>query len=208
VSKKRVDVVPLTDGDIEAASSACARAFHTVELMDLVLPDSAERSRLAPVMFEQGIRFAKLIGEALVPAGRPSGLLLSWKIPHAEPSLEQLVEAGLRPLGELIGEDAVRRFERLVLPIEEHQAQLIPQPCWYLAVLGVDPEHQCEGIGSALVRSFTARAEADRIPSCLWTTTEANVGFYESLGFSVVADAVAQDCDLRYWIFRRDPIDR
>jgi GNAT superfamily N-acetyltransferase len=201
-----VEIVPLKDGDIDEAGAACARAFHDVGLMQLVLPNPLEREKSASVMFDQGIRFAKLVGVAYVPAGNPNGLLLGWRLPVAEPSLEQMMEAGLAPLHELIGKEPVARFEDLVGQIEAHQTRLISLPCWYLAVLGVDPVHQGKGIGSALVRAFLARADTDGIPSCLWTTTQANVGFYESFGYKVAAEDVVPDSELRYWIFERAPV--
>jgi ribosomal protein S18 acetylase RimI-like enzyme len=203
VAAAPVDIVPLTDGGVGEAAAACARAFHDVELMQLVLPDPVERKKSAPVMFDQAIRLAKLVGVAYVPAGIPNGVLPGWRLPVAEPSLERMLEAGLGPLTELVGEETVARFEQLVGQIEAHQSRLISPPCWYLAVLGVDPDLQGKGIGGALVREFQARADADGIPSCMWTTTPANVGFYESLGYSVAAEDVVPDTNLRYWIFDR-----
>jgi ribosomal protein S18 acetylase RimI-like enzyme len=200
-----VEIVPLTDSDIYGAATVCARAFHDVELMTNVLPNPLEREKSASLMFDQGIRFASLVGVAFVPSGYPNGLLLGWRLPVGEPSLEQMMEAGLAPLHELIGEKPVAGFEHLVGHIEAHQTRLISPPCWYLAVLGVDPAYQGKGIGSALVREFQARADADGIPSCLCTTTPANVGFYESLGYRVVAEDIVPDSELRYWIFERAP---
>jgi ribosomal protein S18 acetylase RimI-like enzyme len=203
VAAAPVDIVPLTNGGFFDAAVVCARAFHDVELMQLVLPDPVERKKSAPVMFDQAIRFAKLVGVAYVPAGNPNGLLLGWRLPAAEPSLEHMMEGGLGPLTELIGEAPVARFEQLVGQIEAHQSRLISPPCWYLAVLGVDPDHQGKGIGGALVREFQARADADGIPSCLWTTTPGNVRFYESLGYNVAAEDVVPDTILPYWFFDR-----
>jgi GNAT superfamily N-acetyltransferase len=126
-------------------------------------------------------------------------------MPPVEPSVERMIEAGLRPLHEIIGEEPVHRFEQLVNPIEEHQARLVPSPCWYLGLLGVDPARQGTGIGSALVRAFLKCAAEDGFPTCLWTTTESNVEFYKRLGFEVIAADVVAGSDLPYWIFRQDP---
>ncbi len=156
-------------------------------------------------MFEQGIRYAKLVGKVFVPAKEPVGLLYGWRMPPAEPSVERMIEAGLQPLQVIIGEETVHRFEELVNPIEEHQARLVPSPCWYIGLLGVDPAEQGTGIGSALVRVFLKCAAEDACPTCLWTTTESNVEFYKRLGFEVIAADVLAGSDLPYWIFRQEP---
>lgn len=62
-------------------------------------------------------------------------------------------------------------------------------PCWYLALLGVDPSTQGRGIGSGLARYMLAEIGND---ACyLETATPSNVRFYEKLGFQVV-DPAAQ----------------
>lgn len=201
----RVEIVPLANAQIAEAANVCARAFFDVNLMVLHMPDVEERLRLGPVLFEQGIRYANLVGKVFTTVGVPAGVVYGWSMPVAQPTVHELTDAGLAPLPQLIGEEAVHRFEALVNPIEELQWRLVPPPCSYLGLLAVDPSRQGTGVGSALVRAFLRNAQQDALPVCLWTTTESNVPFYERLGFGVVADGIVPGSGLEYWIFRQDP---
>jgi GNAT superfamily N-acetyltransferase len=61
------------------------------------------------------------------------------------------------------------------------------EPHFYLGALGVHPTRKGSGLGKALVRAFTDLAEADPDAqgTFLETGTEANLGFYQSLGFQL-----------------------
>jgi ribosomal protein S18 acetylase RimI-like enzyme len=58
---------------------------------------------------------------------------------------------------------------------------------WYLQLLGVAPDAQGRGVGSALVRAHLTAVDSERMPGYLETTVE-NLGFYGSLGFQVVGE--------------------
>lgn len=54
-----------------------------------------------------------------------------------------------------------------------------PDPHWYLMVLGVDPELQGQGVGSAFVREGFAYADREARPCYLETSQPRNVAFYQ-----------------------------
>ena len=61
-------------------------------------------------------------------------------------------------------------------------------PQWYLALLGVDPEQQGKGLGSALLQRFAQQVDADEAPAYLETDRPENVAFYGQVGFDVVRE--------------------
>lgn len=65
----------------------------------------------------------------------------------------------------------------------------VPEPHWYLMVLGVDPELQNQGAGSAIVREGLAHADRESVPCYLETSERRNLAFYERHGFVVVEEA-------------------
>ena len=79
----------------------------------------------------------------------------------------------------------------------------MPEPHWYLPAIGVEPEHQDRGLGSALMRAGIRRADRDGKPIYLETETEGNVGYYEHLGFEVVEEMNATGVDLPLWLMSR-----
>ena len=65
-------------------------------------------------------------------------------------------------------------------PDEEH---------WYLPVIGVDPAHQGQGIGAALMKHALATIDAQGLPACLESSNPRNISLYERHGFEA-ADAI------------------
>jgi GNAT superfamily N-acetyltransferase len=56
---------------------------------------------------------------------------------------------------------------------------------FYLAVLGIDPPRQGQGIGSALIAPVLELCDRDRLPAYLESSKERNVDFYARHGFRV-----------------------
>lgn len=59
------------------------------------------------------------------------------------------------------------------------------EPHWYLPLLGVDPRHQRQGLGSALLEPTVAGFDRDGTVACLEASNPENVPFYERHGFEV-----------------------
>lgn len=83
------------------------------------------------------------------------------------------------------GWGAVRRWGLVERALREVHPE---DPHWYLAAVGVVPEQQRRGIGSALVGAFVAETDASRGSAYLETDRPENVPFYERFGFEVVRE--------------------
>ncbi|MFF0342538.1 GNAT family N-acetyltransferase [Kribbella sp. NPDC004875] len=80
---------------------------------------------------------------------------------------------------------------RAALAAEYGQATAIfrpRRPLWFLGLAAVDPDHQRQGLGRAVITPGLTAADAERSPAFLETQDPANVRFYESLGFTVIAE--------------------
>jgi ribosomal protein S18 acetylase RimI-like enzyme len=198
-----VEIVPIADADIEETGAAMARAFWSDPLLGKAFPDEVERTERAAPLFADGLRYSQLVGLAFVPAGLAVGAACGWKLPKSDFSADQYLAAGVRSSDELLGTEANQRFTAITDAIDEHLFRLVPPPCWYIGVLGVDPAHQKQGLGAALVRSFIDLAGADGLPLCLWTANPTNLRFYKGLGFEVVGEGNEPSSDLPYWLFCR-----
>jgi GNAT superfamily N-acetyltransferase len=60
------------------------------------------------------------------------------------------------------------------------------RPHWYILAVGVRPEHQGHGLGTALLSPTLARCDRDGLPAYLEASSERSVTLYERLGFEHV----------------------
>ena len=74
----------------------------------------------------------------------------------------------------------------------------------YLAVLGVEPSRQGEGLGSRLIRPGLELCDREGIPAYLETAKERNIGFYSRHGFRVT-DELRLPKGPPVWLMWRDP---
>jgi ribosomal protein S18 acetylase RimI-like enzyme len=101
-------------------------------------------------------------------------------------------------------QEARDRFGATFAQLDAIHARLLPQPHWHLATLGVDPAHQRQGYGRALLQSRTAVIDAEGYPCYLDTATAGGVRLYERHGFRVVETGVVPGTTMPYWAMRRD----
>jgi ribosomal protein S18 acetylase RimI-like enzyme len=87
--------------------------------------------------------------------------------------------------------------------LERRRHHHVPRPHYYLSALGVEPERQGEGIGSALLRPVLDSCDERRIPAYLETATARNVLLYERLGFDVVEELTLPRSDVHGWLMLR-----
>lgn len=89
--------------------------------------------------------------------------------------------------------------------LDGHLRRYVPEPSYYLSILGVDPPRQGQGIGSALMWPILERCDRERLPASLVTNTERNLGLYERHGFRVVGETAIPKTTIPTWFMRRDP---
>ncbi|HVE67046.1 MAG TPA: GNAT family N-acetyltransferase [Solirubrobacteraceae bacterium] len=170
-----------TADDVPALSGALGRAFHDDPVFAWMFPREDARRRWAPRFFD--IRVRQLLGQEEVYAVPGIGAAV-WAAPERwdlgwrgfADMLPLTVGLGRRTLRAAIGNGRVDRAHQEVAP---H---------WYLAVLGVDPPHQGNGLGTALLAPVLAQCDRDGVGAYLETATERDVAFYSRFGFRVTGE--------------------
>ena len=72
------------------------------------------------------------------------------------------------------------------------------QAHWHIGPIGVHPDHQGEGVGSALLQAFLEMIDREGSPAFLETDVGRNVVLYERFGFSVIARQDILGIDTRF----------
>ena len=97
------------------------------------------------------------------------------------------------------------RLPRVLAGLGQVESRHPPGRHLYLAVLGVDPEHQGAGIGSQLMRPGLDLCDRERLPAYLETGKEANLAFYGRHGFTVL-DELHLPKGPPVWFLWREPL--
>jgi len=200
------EVIPLGLKESSRAGEVLGRAFHDDPLWSALLPDSEVRQTLLARMFTAWIKtlaVAKGVAETTLrlqvvalwlPPGKDIGPWAMARSGFAMPRIVMTMPAQDR-----------KRMMAIDRQFRERRKKLMPDPYWYLMAIGVEPEHQGRGLGSALVRSGMRKADHDRTLIYLETETERNVGYYEHLGFEVIEEIEAIGLGFTVWLMIRSP---
>ncbi|MCM3903036.1 MAG: GNAT family N-acetyltransferase [Pyrinomonadaceae bacterium] len=201
--REEIEIVPLEESQIEAAGAAMARAFFIDHIMEYMFPDDDERRRLAPWHFSAFIRYGYLFGEVYTTSGSPDGTAVWFRPGGSELTAERIELAGLDQAPNVLGAASWARFSSVCDYVERLHPKEVPEPHWYLPLLGVDPALQGQGVGSALLKVILDRADRDGLPAYLWTAKARNVPFYQKRGFDVVTEGVEPTSGIRFWTMKR-----
>jgi ribosomal protein S18 acetylase RimI-like enzyme len=194
-----MEVVRLIPERLDEASAVLARAFHDDPAWSWVLPNPRRRAALLPWLFQTGFEVTEaqiwttpgdVRGIARwLPPGRP--------VVHVGPMLRALVATPLRV------REATPRFFAYGRAVEMMRADIVPEPHWYLAGIGVEPSDQRQGIGSALITPGLDAAREAGLPTALLTNSERNLSFYRRHGFEIVHEGRTPEDGPKAWMMRR-----
>jgi ribosomal protein S18 acetylase RimI-like enzyme len=120
----------------------------------------------AGAAFAQGSAFCS---EKYVGAGL-------WLRPGAQSDEERLLE--------LMKSTASPDRRDAALGVFEQMATYHPEEAhWYLPLIGVDPAHQGQGHGDALMRHAIEQIDCEKAPAYLESSNPRNIPFYRRYGF-------------------------
>lgn len=195
------EIRPAQPGEAAALGRMLGRAFAADPMAMLIEPDRHRRVERLGRSFELEARQIYLPqGESYVAGGGRAAAL--WAKPGAwqPPLWRQVVMAP--PYLRIWGLRRLPAMVRMYAAAQRHHPR---RPLhWFLAVLGVDPEHQGRGLGTALVRHALDRYDQEGTPAYLETTNPANPPFYQRFGFEI-RDEFGLPGGLTAWTLWRDP---
>jgi len=199
------DVRLATPGEIGELAGVLARAFVRDPFYAYLAGDAPERTQRMRDGWVGILRFTSNGLSTTYATDDHAGVAL-WHPPGYDgagfiDSL-RLLPSGSRLAG---GGRRLRQISKAVEALEERRRHHAPMPHFYLAALGVEPERQGEGVGTALMQPVLARADAERTHAYLETATGRNVLLYERQGFSVVEELTLPGTDVHGWLMRRAP---
>ena len=182
--------VRLGPGQVGAAAAALAASHADYPAFRHVFPDPARRARALPPFFAAAVADAVAHGTVfgVLEGARALGVGV-WLPPGGFPWTSRRKLRATPAFLRVLAADPLRfpAFTRYGANAERaHPAGRH----WYLVVLGVRPEAQGRGIGTAVLEPVLHQADSEGVDCHLETSDRANVAYYERFGFSVVDDAL------------------
>jgi len=182
--------------DVPELARTLAGAFDDDPLFQTLLPD--DRVARLVKFFEASLRVIHLpLGEAWITDDRRAAALFA---PPGRWHVSWWQQVRLLPMVPVFGRNALLG-QRMHAEIERRHP---PGDHFYLAVLGVHPEAQGQGLGGRVLRPILERCDHEGLDAYLESSNPKNHGFYRRQGFEVV-ETVALPRDLQAWTMRRPP---
>jgi ribosomal protein S18 acetylase RimI-like enzyme len=194
-SANAIQIHKASNGDVARIASTLARAFFDDPVFRWTFPDDERRRGVLPGVFSIFTEAFEPYGETYL-AGEASGAAL-WAPPGQAPVSDEFNErlAGAAEADE-------RFFEIAELFDNRHPAGSY----YYLQFLGVDPERQGYGIGSAMLDYMLQRCEREGVRAYLDATSPRNKRLYERYGFRATGE-FAPKGGPPLWAMWREPKD-
>ncbi len=169
---------------VPALRRSLARAFTDDPVALWACPSDALRERVLRRFYRIVLRQALRHDEVWTDANAAGAAI--WMPPghtHYGPL------AGLELLGALGFPRLLARVPVVAAgAIKTDLAHPSKPPHWFLAALGVDPDHQGKGLGSRLMTPVLEQCDADNIGAYLESSKEENISFYARHGFRVTRE--------------------
>jgi ribosomal protein S18 acetylase RimI-like enzyme len=196
-------ITRLDPSAVPQAAPVQARAFFDDPGFAFTFPDEPSRPERLTWLMQVGISYGAKYGHVSTTAGQMVGHAV-W-LPPGDTSIsdERLAEFGFAEAPEAMGALALERFGGFMELMGVHHERLMPEPHWYLMILGVEPDRQGEGIGSSLIASTLTQADAGDLPCYLETAKEKNLAFYRRHGFEVAHEDDIPGGGPRVWMMKR-----
>jgi len=201
-------ITSLASTAVPEAADVQARAFFDDPAFVFTFPEDATRKERLSWLMGIGLGYGCRWGDVSTTAGSMMGHAV-W-LPPGETAMspDRMSSVGFEEAPARMGEDALARFGGFMDLMSTHHERLVPMAHWYLMILGVDPGHQGQGIGSSLIAPTLARADANGLRCYLETAKERNVAFYRRHGFDVRHEENIPGGGPRVWMMVREPHSR
>jgi ribosomal protein S18 acetylase RimI-like enzyme len=189
------------DEDVPTISKSMTRAFFDDPVVGAwCFADESRRMQRLERVFELFLHRVYLPhDECYTPDGHNGGAF--W-LPPGRWKLGALAELSLIARMAPIAGKATPRIVQVLNFIEAKHPH---EPHYYLQFLGVEPDQQGQGIGSALLRPILERCDRERAPAYLEATSERSAALYERHGFAVVEQVGLPGGGPPLWRMWREP---
>ena len=194
------DVRKVTRADVPQLVESLAQAFHDDPMMSWVFPDDEQRWQRLRQGFDLFARKIWLQHDECYTTEQIAGGAC-WLPP------ETWHLSAFRQLKLLPGMIRVVRGDlpRLMRTLNTMEKKHPHERHYYLPVIGVAPDWQGRGFGSALLQPILDRCDSEGLPAYLEASSVRSKALYERHGFELVEELKVQEDAPPLWRMWREP---
>jgi ribosomal protein S18 acetylase RimI-like enzyme len=197
--------VRLAEGDWRRAGLILGRAFTENPGMKWIFPDPDTRQRRLAWLLGSAVRLCCRASEGWCFPGVTGGVA-GWLPPgKTHIGFLEMLSAGFALAPVQVGLMASIRASQVTAELQRIHHAAEPAEHWYLYAIGVEPELQGKGYGSALMRCVLARADAEGQRCYLETDKPEDIRFYEKHGFRIRSELRLVRTGPTIWTMGREP---
>ena len=169
-----------TPRELDSLAAVLARAFHDDPVARWMVTDDGRRLRFLQRNFRLFLRRLWFEQDECYTTENVAGAIV-WELPGRWKAgmLDQL---RLLPAMLAINGRLLPRWGRALATMESHHPA---EPHYYLPVVGVEPQWQGRGLGTALLRPVLERCDDEKLPAYLEASSPRNRALYQWHGFKV-----------------------
>jgi ribosomal protein S18 acetylase RimI-like enzyme len=173
---------PATTKDVQRLKTVLAEAFFDDPVFGWLMPEDGRRQARLRRYFGIDLRHFALAHGRVWTTGDLSGAALilppgRWRVPPRTTLLH----------GSAFGIH-LSRAVRMGAAMEWRHARELREPHYYVRDIGVHPDMQGRGLGSALMRPTLERCDREGSPAYIEASSERSAALYERLGFQHVKE--------------------
>jgi ribosomal protein S18 acetylase RimI-like enzyme len=193
-----LELRPASAADVKRLKRILAEAFFEDPLLGWLMPDDGKRRARLRRLFAIELRHYALSRGHVWTTSDLTGAALSlppgaWRAPPRATLLE----------GTAFGAHLLRAAWYQAATDARHPRE----PHYYIRDVGVHPDMQGRGLGSALMRPTLDRCDREHLPAYLEASSERNAALYERLGFKLTKELqLGSSPPLRLMLRRPQPI--
>lgn len=173
---------PATADDVRRLKVVLAEAFFDDPVFGWLMPEDGKRRARLRRYFGVDLRHYTLPRGRVWTSADLSGAALTlppgkWRVPPHTTLLQGRAFA-----------NHLSRAARIGAAMEWRHARELRGPHYYVRDIGVHPDMQGKGLGSALLRPTLDRCDRDGLPAYIEASSERSAALYERLGFQHVKE--------------------
>ncbi len=173
----------LSSEDEDNIIHVLTQSFKNNKSVQYITGTGKSQEKKLKVLINYSLKYALAFGKIYLTADKKACALVTF--PHKTQTTFRTILWDLELVLLCIG---LRHIGK-VLKRENALKKLHPKtPFYYLWYIGVNPDHQGQGIGTALLRRIRRDSQNAGMPIYLETSTEKNIPWYEKNGFRIFTE--------------------